>query len=105
MLRYSTVLPCLYDVGRKLSGTEVQLLFRRVRLLRRSRFPRFFGTITIPLPPPWLLRALGRVLSRGKADKSDRGAGFEIIYLDDDTRMHRTFDGLYFVQQRLPPAA
>ena len=24
-----------------------------------------------------------------------------MLYLDDDLRMHRTFDGLYFVQKRL----
>ena len=28
------------------------------------------------------------------------GAGFTLLYLDDDLRMHRTFDGQYFVQQR-----
>ena len=29
-----------------------------------------------------------------------KGAGFTLLYLDDDLRMHRTFDGQYFVQQR-----
>ena len=87
--------------GAALSDTEVQLAFKRVVLLRRSRLPRLFGRVVIPLPSPRLLRALGRVLSRGKADQSSRGAGFELLFLDADTRMHRTFDGLYFVQRRL----
>ena len=90
--------------GDALSDTDVQLRFRRIVLLRRSRFPRLFGRIVIPLPSPRLLRTLGRVLSRGKADQSSRGAGFEMLYVDADTRMHRTFDGLYFVQRRLDAA-
>jgi len=83
------------------NANEVQLLFRKVRLFRRSRFPKLFGRVTIPLPPPKLLRWLGRRASRGKAKLSDRGAGFSMLYLDDDFRMHQTFDGLYYVQQRL----
>lgn len=87
--------------GEALNSKEVQLIFKRVVLLRRSRFPRFFGKITIPLPNPKALRWLSRKLSRGKADQSSRGAGFCMLYLDKDFRMHRTFDGLYFVQRRL----
>jgi len=83
--------------GKRLSGTEVQLYFRRVKLLRRSSWLK---TIVIPLPPSWLLRAVARRASRGKAEISERGAGFTLLYLDDDLRMHRTFDGQYFVQQR-----
>ena len=83
--------------GKRLSDTEVQLYFRRVKLLRRSRWLK---SIVIPLPPSWLLRAVARRASRGKAELSDRGAGFTLLYLDDDLRMHRTFDGQYFVQQR-----
>ena len=55
--------------GKRLSDTEVQLYFRRVKLLRRSRLLR---TLTIPLPPSWLLRALARFASRGKAQLSSR---------------------------------
>jgi len=87
--------------GEVLNPEEVQLLFRKVRLLRRSRFPRLFGRVTIPLPNPKLLRWLGRRASRGKAELSNRGAGFKMLYLDDNFRMHQTFDGLYYVQQRL----
>ena len=87
--------------GEALNDSEVQLVFKRVRLLRRSRFPRLFGTITIPLPNPRRLRKFSRGLIGKKVDASDRGAGFALLYVDDDVRMHRTFDGLLFVQQRL----
>jgi len=90
--------------GQALSDTEMQLLFRKVKLLRRSRFPKLFGVITIPLPPPGLLRSIGRFFARamgGKVNPSDRGAGFTQLYLDSNLRAHETFDGLFFVQKRL----
>ena len=68
-----------------------------MKLLRRSRL---FKTIVVPLPPSWLLRAISRWASRGKGQLSQRGAGFKLLYLDDDMRMHLTFDGQYFVQRR-----
>ena len=83
--------------GVRLSDDEVQLKFRRVKLLRRSRFLR---KIVIPLPPSGLLRALARWASRGKGQLSTRGAGFQLLYLDDELRAHKTFDGQYFLQQR-----
>eukprot|EP00913_Durusdinium_trenchii_P005533 g5155.t1 len=102
--------------GKALSDDEIELIFRtwalmiwitvflkdcKVRLLRRSRF---LPEITIPLPGPGLLRAIGRLFARskgGKVNESNRGAGFKLLYVDDDLRMHKTFDGLYFVQRRL----
>lgn len=90
--------------GEALSANEMQLSFRKVRLLRRSRIPWLFGTITIPLPNPKLLRNIGRWFARrkgGQVNPSDRGAGFRILYLDKELRAHQTFDGLYFIQKRL----
>lgn len=90
--------------GRALSDNEMQLLFRKVRLLRRSRWPKLFGQITIPLPSPDLLRNIGRFFAKakgGKVNPSDRGAGFRLLYVDDDLRIHQTFDGLFFAQRRL----
>lgn len=90
--------------GDALSDDEMQLSFRKVRLLRRSRFPKLFGEITIPLPNPGLLRSTGRFFAKakgGKVNPSDRGAGFKLLYLDEDLRAHETFDGLYFVQKRI----
>lgn len=85
-----------------MGDTEMQLNFRKVKLLRRSRW--LLGTITIPLPPPGLLRKIGSLFARrkgGQVNPSNRGAGFQLLYVDDDLRMHQTFDGLYFVQRRL----
>lgn len=87
--------------GKALNDSEVELIFRKVRLLRRSRF---FPEITIPLPGPGFLRKVGRLFARrkgGEVNPSDRGAGFKLLYVDEDLRIHRTFDGLYFVQKRL----
>ncbi|KAL1500330.1 hypothetical protein AB1Y20_012994 [Prymnesium parvum] len=83
--------------GIKLSNNEVSLKFKRVKLLRRSRLAK---TVILPLPPNWLLRSVARWASRGKAQLSRRGAGFQILYLDDELRAHKTFDGQYFLQQR-----
>ncbi|CAE8611102.1 unnamed protein product [Polarella glacialis] len=90
--------------GESAGDKEMLLSFRKVRLLRRSRFPRLFGEINIPLPSPKFLRTIGRFFARvkgGEVNPSDRGAGFELLYVDKDLRVHRTFDGLYFVQRRL----
>lgn len=92
--------------GDALSSKEMQLTFRKVRLLRRSRFPKLFGEITIPLPSRKLLRGLVRFFSRKQDNDEDvapsrRGAGFTLLYVDEDLRIHQTFDGLYFVQRRL----
>ena len=84
--------------GERLDDTSVSLTFRRVKLLRRSRWLR---TLVLPLPPGWLLRTVARWASRGKAKLSRRGAGFTMLWLDDDLRAHKTFDGQYFVQARI----
>ena len=83
--------------GVKLSDDEVSLKFRRVKLLRRSRLLK---SLIFPLPPSWFLRAVARWSSKGKAQLSPRGAGFQMLYLDDELRAHKTFDGQYFLQQR-----
>uniref|UniRef100_A0A7S0JGZ7 Plastid lipid-associated protein/fibrillin conserved domain-containing protein n=1 Tax=Calcidiscus leptoporus TaxID=127549 RepID=A0A7S0JGZ7_9EUKA len=88
--------------GYPLSDTEVALKFRRVTLLRRSRW---FKTLVFPLPPSFVLRAAARWGSKGRAALSNRGAGFRMLYLDDDLRCHVTFDGQYFVQRRKEAAA
>lgn len=85
--------------GVRLSDSEVSLKFRRVKLLRRARLS-LLRTLVIPLPPSWLLRAIARLASRGKGQLSTRGAGFQMLYLDESLRCHITFDGQYFVQQR-----
>merc|ERR1711920_222104 len=64
--------------GIALGDTEMRLNFRKVKLLRRSRW--LLGSITIPLPPPGLQRWIGRLLARrkgGEINPSQRGAGFQ----------------------------
>lgn len=87
----------VYVAGKRIDDTSVQLKFRAVKLLRRSRLLK---SIVIPLPPSWFLRGVAKLASRGKAKLSDRGAGFQLLYLDETLRMHKTFDGQYFVQTR-----
>lgn len=87
--------------GVALSDTDMLLKFRRVRLLTtRQWWPR---QVVIPLPPSAVLRLTARVASKGKGQPSKRGAGFTILYLDGDLRVHQTFDGQWFVQQRIEP--
>jgi hypothetical protein len=87
--------------GVALSDTDMLLKFRRVRLLTtRQWWPR---QVVIPLPPSAVLRLIARVASKGKGQPSKRGAGFTILYLDGDLRVHQTFDGQWFVQQRIEP--
>ena len=82
--------------GRAASDTEIDLTFRRVILLRKSRFLR---RLVIPIPAG-LLRTL-QFLSRGRAELEPRGPYFEVKYLDDDMRMHKTGEGNWFIQSRL----
>ena len=72
-----------------------------MKLLRPASRAPFLRTIVIPLPPSWFQRWVARRAARRKAkggELSARGAGFSLLYLDDTLRMHKTFDGQYFVQ-------
>jgi len=84
--------------GEAVSDNEIDLTFRKVEIYRESRFPRAFGKITFPIPAR-LLRAVNRYLSGGKS--SSRGPYFQLKYLDDDLRMHKTGEGNWFIQSRL----
>lgn len=88
--------------GKAVSDDEMDLIFNRIILLRRSRFPRLFGRITVLLPSFRFLSALGRIGSRGKYKANRRGPGFQIQYIDSELRMHKTRDGIWFIQTRLP---
>lgn len=90
--------------GRAVADTQMDLRFCRVVLLRNSKFPRWFGRIVIPIPARGL-RLLNRFLMmKCKTDDDDdsarRGPYFEIQYLDDDFRMHKTGEGNWFIQSR-----
>jgi len=83
------------------NAKEVALSFQRVVLLRKSRFPRLFGKITIPFPGIRIVTAIGRLLAYLRGGQNTKGPGFEMLFLDEDTRIHRSYDGLYFVHSRL----
>ena len=81
--------------GKAVSDTEIELTFQRVVIFRNGRF---FKKIIFPIPTR-LFRLINRISSRGKASK--RGPYFEILYLDDNLRMHKTGEGNWFIQSRL----
>lgn len=90
--------------GEAISDTEMNLCFRKVIIDRDSRFPRLFGRITIRLPSFRFLSAYARFASKGETRDRPRGAtgpGFVLKYCDDDMRMHKTRDGIWFIQTRL----
>jgi len=82
------------------SESEVSLDFRRIILLRRSKFPSLFGKITIPLPRRSVINAIARWGSRGKAKAAPK-ALLQMQYLDDTLWVHRTAEGNWFIQTRI----
>lgn len=87
--------------GEALSDAEIGLTFKRIVVLRNSRFPRLFGKLVIPLPSFRFLSALANFGSRGKAKPAPR-AYFELQYIDESFRMHKTGEGNWFIQTRIP---
>ena len=85
--------------GERDGDRRLRLDFRRVVIHRRSRFPRLFGTITVPLPRFSVLERFTRREGQGAGARP--GPFFEVLYLDDDVRVHRTGEGNVFVQSRL----
>ena len=78
-----------------------------MNILRKSRFTKLFGKITIRLPSR-LIRLLSsknkKKFDDNNGDSSSRRAGPYIIrlrYVDDDLRMHTTDSGNWFIQTRL----
>jgi hypothetical protein len=90
--------------GEPISETTMRLSFKKVKLLRKSRFPRLFGEITIRLPSR-LIRWLGSPSRNGEKevaeDSNDIGPYLQLRYLDDNLRMHTTNTGNWFIQTRL----
>ena len=87
--------------GEPVSETTMRLSFKKVKILRQSRFPRLFGEITIHLPSR-LIRWLGSTRKEGElADDSNLGPYLQLRYLDDNLRMHTTNTGNWFIQTRL----
>ena len=94
--------------GIPLSDTDIGLSFKKVNILRKSRWPRLFGKITIRLPSR-LIRLLASKNKKvddtnnngGEDGSSRRGPYLRLKYVDDDLRMHTTDSGNWFIQTRL----
>lgn len=84
--------------GRPVTDTRINLTFRRVIFNRRSRIG--LNKITIPIPSFSFLK---RFQKREDPDDQNKKTGpyFNMIYLDDEMRIHKTGDNNYFVQTRL----
>ena len=83
--------------GKPLSNSDIQLSFKKVKLLRSSRIPRLFGTVTIHLPS----RLIRWLATRNKSDDEKKAPYLSIKYLDDDLRIHTTDSNNWFVQSRI----
>lgn len=84
------------------SATRVELIFRRVRArlnLKLWRW-RFQLTLVLPVPGPFITR----IVFFFRRKKQPPPAYFDLLYLDETLRVHRTGQGNLFVQQRTPKA-
>lgn len=86
--------------GEPISENTMRLFFKKVKILRQSRFPRLFGEITIRLPSR-LIRWLGSKRKEEEVDDQNIGPYLQLRYLDDNLRMHTTNTGNWFIQTRL----
>ena len=74
----------------------MKLIFKNIIVNRRSRVG--LHKITIPIPN---FSFLNRFTKGNRDKKHEAGPYFEILYLDDDLRIHRTGEGKYFVQTKI----
>lgn len=79
--------------GEPVSGSEIDLSFRKVEILRKSRFPHLFGKVSFRLP--------SKLIRRIFSGKKVRGPFLRILYLDDDLRIHESGTGNIFIQSRI----
>ena len=79
--------------GEAVSENEIDLTFRKVEILRKSRFPKLFGKVSIKLP--------SKLIRRLSTDKDKRGPYLALLYLDDDLRIHQSGTGNLFIQSRI----
>lgn len=83
--------------GTPLSNTNIQLAFKSVKLLRKSRLPRLFGEITIRLPS----RLIRWLATRNRPGDERNAPYLSLKYLDEDLRIHVTDSNNWFVQSRI----
>ena len=77
-------------------GSRMNLNFQRIVIERKSRIG--FNRIVIPLPNFGFLERFTRSKD-GK--RRTKGPYFDLLYLDEEMRIHKTGEGKYFVQTRL----
>lgn len=82
--------------GTPMSDHRMALTFARVEVDRKSRAPRLFGKLTF-----WLPNLLPIVNFFKRKDEHLSPPFFDVMYLDEDLRIHKTDQGNYFVQTRL----
>jgi len=80
------------------STSRVNLVFRLVKISPPKKILGLIRTITIPVPGPFITR-VQQLLRRGPK-KGIPPAYFDVLYLDEDLRVHRTGQGNLFVQRR-----
>ena len=96
--------------GKPVNDKRINLTFKRVIIDRRSRIG--LNRIVIPLPNFNFLQRFSRKknlpeevseeLNIDTSTKKKReGPHFNMLYLDDEMRIHKTGEGNYFVQTRL----
>ena len=83
-----------------LSPQRVGLRFRFVKVSPPKPILGLIRTIVLPVPGPFITRVLS-LLGRGPKE-GPPPAYFDVIYLDDELRVHVTGQGNLFVQQRAP---
>ena len=85
------------------SAKRVELQFRYAKaVLTRFLFWKVQWSLYIPVPGPFITRCLvffSRIFRFGKVKKVPKGY-FDLLYLDDELRVHRTGEDNLFVQSR-----
>jgi len=87
--------------GEAKSPSRVGLLFDKVRTSWRE--PQWFTLwkreteVSLPKPGTWIAEVLARLTN---ADR-ENGAHFEVLYLDDCLRVHKTAEGNLFIQSHI----
>ena len=81
-----------------LSPTRVRLDFQRGRALNGNAPLPFLKDFRFSFPPALVGDVLARL--KGKDPKVEPPAYFDVLYLDDEIRAHRTGEGKIFVQKR-----
>ena len=87
--------------GEAKSDNDITLTFEKIVIKRRKKLFNYFETITIPLPSFEVLKRFAKIGSLGRSNPQQ--AGFKLTYIDEDFRMHKTYDGNWFIQTRLKP--